>query len=113
MFSKAFLDLFFPVKTQVKFEEKTRQEIFKEEKTNGRLTVREKVGQVFCVFSLTLHLLVLINKSNIGNYHLRTKPQKEKMYLSFKEEDHRWKEPTDGQPGLSSGYRRFPLPSPL
>jgi len=57
--SKAFLDLFFPVKTQVKFEEKTRQEIFKEEKTNGRLTVREKVGQVFCVFSLTLHLLVL------------------------------------------------------
>ena len=39
LFSKAFLDLFFPVKTQVKFEEKTRQEIFKEEKTNGRLTV--------------------------------------------------------------------------
>ena len=50
--SKAFLDLFFPVKTQVKFEEKTRQEIFKEEKTNGRLTVREKVGQVFCVLKV-------------------------------------------------------------
>ena len=41
--SKAFLDLFFPVKTQVKFEEKTRQEIFKEEKTNGRLTVNWRI----------------------------------------------------------------------
>ena len=48
--SKAFLDLFFPVKTQVKFEEKTRQEIFKEEKTNGRLTVREKQQMVSQVF---------------------------------------------------------------